>query len=152
MTNSTNLKPETGAESSHDHASRLLRFLAERGTSLSPLLILTHDYPDPDALAAAFGLQHLLHAGFGIESRLGYRGEIGRMENRAMVRLLRIPIRKLPGSGVSPVSPSWTPSPVSTTIPSRPTSTPLSLSTSMPPTSRPTRTSSSWTRNAAPPA
>jgi len=74
----------------------LLRFLAERGTSLSPLMILTHDYPDPDALAAAFGLQHLLHAGFGIESRLGYRGEIGRMENRAMVRLLGIPIRKLP--------------------------------------------------------
>jgi nanoRNase/pAp phosphatase (c-di-AMP/oligoRNAs hydrolase) len=89
-------KSTAPADSAHDHASRLLRFLNERGTSLSPMFILTHDYPDPDALAAAFGLQHLLHAGFGIDSRIGYRGEIGRTENRAMVRLLKIPIHKLP--------------------------------------------------------
>jgi len=89
-------KPAESPDSAQDNASRLLRFLNERGTSLSPMLILTHDYPDPDALAAAFGLQHLLHAGFGIDSRIGYRGEIGRTENRAMVRLLKIPIHKLP--------------------------------------------------------
>lgn len=95
MTTAT-LKSEETPVSAQDHASRLLRFLSEQGTSLSPVLILTHDFPDPDALAAAYGLQHLLHAGFGIDSRIGYRGEIGRTENRAMVRLLKIPIRKLP--------------------------------------------------------
>jgi nanoRNase/pAp phosphatase (c-di-AMP/oligoRNAs hydrolase) len=94
--NLNGLKPDAHPDSAHEHASQLLRFLTERGTSLSPMMILTHDYPDPDALAAAFGLQHLLHAGFGIDSRIGYRGEIGRTENRAMVRLLRIPIHKLP--------------------------------------------------------
>jgi nanoRNase/pAp phosphatase (c-di-AMP/oligoRNAs hydrolase) len=30
---------------------RLLNFLSKRGKKLSPLLILTHDYPDPDAIA-----------------------------------------------------------------------------------------------------
>ena len=58
------------------------------------MLILMHDYPDPDALAAAFGLQHLAGAGFGVETCIAYRGQVGRMENKAMVRLLRIPMRK----------------------------------------------------------
>jgi len=74
------------------HGQVLLDFLGAHKDSLSPLLILTHDFPDPDALAAAYGLQHLARAVFGIESRIAYRGEVGRMENRDMVRLLRIPI------------------------------------------------------------
>lgn len=53
-----------------------------------------HDYPDPDALAAAFGLQHLAGAGFGVETCIAYRGQVGRMENKTMVHLLRIPTRK----------------------------------------------------------
>jgi nanoRNase/pAp phosphatase (c-di-AMP/oligoRNAs hydrolase) len=56
------------------------------------MLILTHDYPDPDALAAAFSLQYLAAAGFGVETCLSYRGQVGRMENKTMVRLLRIPM------------------------------------------------------------
>lgn len=55
---------------------------------------MTHDFPDPDALASAWGLQHLTRA-FGIESRIVYGGTISRAENRAMVKLLRIPIHKL---------------------------------------------------------
>jgi nanoRNase/pAp phosphatase (c-di-AMP/oligoRNAs hydrolase) len=70
----------------------LLDFLRIHKKALSPLLIMTHDVPDPDALAAAFGLQYLAQAAFDIESRIAYRGEVGRMENKAMVRLLRIPI------------------------------------------------------------
>jgi|YelNatPaOPRAMG01_1025707.scaffolds.fasta_scaffold13934_4 nanoRNase/pAp phosphatase (c-di-AMP/oligoRNAs hydrolase) len=75
-------------------AQQLRAFLAEQRQRLSPLLILTHDYPDPDALAAAFGLQHLAHSSFGIECRIAYGAEIGRTENKAMVRLLRIPVHK----------------------------------------------------------
>jgi nanoRNase/pAp phosphatase (c-di-AMP/oligoRNAs hydrolase) len=74
---------------------RLLRFLSARRAKLSPLLILTHDFPDPDALASAFALQHLAQSAFGIQSRIAYGGEIGRTENRAMVRLLKIPIYKV---------------------------------------------------------
>jgi nanoRNase/pAp phosphatase (c-di-AMP/oligoRNAs hydrolase) len=72
----------------------LLRFLARHREELSPLLILTHDFPDPDALASAYGLQHLTQTAFGIQSRIAYGGEVGRTENKTMVRLLRIPIRR----------------------------------------------------------
>jgi nanoRNase/pAp phosphatase (c-di-AMP/oligoRNAs hydrolase) len=76
------------------HGQVLLEFLRSRRAKLSPLLILTHDVPDPDALAAAYGLRYLAQAAFGIEARIAYRGELGRMENKAMVRLLGIPIRQ----------------------------------------------------------
>lgn len=76
------------------HGRQVLEFLHQNRATLSSLLILTHDFPDPDALASAYGLHYLAKVGFGIESRIAYRGEIGRMENRAMVRLLRIPIHR----------------------------------------------------------
>jgi len=77
------------------HARQLLRFLSKRKNLLSPLLVLTHDYPDPDALAAAFALDYLAGQCFGIECKIAYGGVIGRTENRAMVRILRIPVHKL---------------------------------------------------------
>jgi nanoRNase/pAp phosphatase (c-di-AMP/oligoRNAs hydrolase) len=52
-------------------------------------LILTHDNPDPDSLAAALGLRRLLEAQ-GLEAQMALGGIIGRPENRAMVRELRI--------------------------------------------------------------
>jgi len=76
-------------------ATQLLEFLSRRRSALSPLLILTHDFPDPDSLAAAFGLDYLAREAFGVESRIAYRGAIGRTENRAMVRILEIPARRL---------------------------------------------------------
>jgi nanoRNase/pAp phosphatase (c-di-AMP/oligoRNAs hydrolase) len=77
------------------NAQKLLNFLSERKDTLSPLLILTHDYPDPDALASAFGLAHLAQNNFGIASKIAYGGVIGRSENRAMVTILNIPACKL---------------------------------------------------------
>lgn len=88
-------KPIETQPNAVDHAQLLLQFLAERKDTLAPLLILTHDYPDPDALAAAFALQHLAQTGFGIEARIFYGGVVGRTENREMVRLLKIPIHKI---------------------------------------------------------
>ncbi len=75
--------------------SELSRFLQENRDRLSPLLILTHDYPDPDALASAFALSHLAGEGFGIRAKIAYGGTIGRIENQEMVRLLRIPAHKV---------------------------------------------------------
>jgi len=76
------------------HARRLLRFLERERGRISPLLILTHDYPDPDALASASGLLHLARA-FGIEARAVYGGFVGRTENRLMLKLLRLPVHRL---------------------------------------------------------
>jgi nanoRNase/pAp phosphatase (c-di-AMP/oligoRNAs hydrolase) len=82
-------------EGSSPTSKKLLAFLSRRRRGLSPLLILTHDYPDPDALAAACALQYLAREVFGVESRIAYGGVIGRIENRAMVRLLEIPAHRL---------------------------------------------------------
>ncbi len=70
----------------------ILDFLAEKGRSLSPLLILTHNHPDPDAMASAWALAYLADRLHRVRSRIVYGGIIGRMENRMMVRLLHLPI------------------------------------------------------------
>jgi len=59
--------------------------------------IMTHDNPDPDSLAAALGLRALFESS-GIPSTITIGGIIGRAENRAMVRELKIdltPIERL---------------------------------------------------------
>lgn len=70
----------------------ILSYLAEKGRSLSPLLILTHNHPDPDAMASAWALAYLADRLHRVRSRIVYGGIIGRMENQMMVRLLRLPI------------------------------------------------------------
>ncbi|MGD1993040.1 MAG: phosphoesterase [Anaerolineae bacterium] len=59
------------------------------------LLISPHDDPDPDALAAAWGMGELLIHELGIEAVIAFEGIIGRAENRAMVRELGIKLRRL---------------------------------------------------------
>jgi nanoRNase/pAp phosphatase (c-di-AMP/oligoRNAs hydrolase) len=51
-------------------------------------LVLTHDNPDPDALAAAVVLAGILRRAFGRPATAAYGGIIGRAENREMVRTL----------------------------------------------------------------
>ncbi|MBL8634614.1 MAG: DHH family phosphoesterase [Myxococcales bacterium] len=57
-------------------------------------LLLPHDNPDPDSLAAAAGLSLLLGRQ-GIECTIGMAGIIGRAENRAMVRVLSFDLRPI---------------------------------------------------------
>lgn len=75
--------------------NKILKFLSETRENISPLLILTHNYPDPDSIASAFALQYLAENFFNIKTKIAYSGIIGRMENRSMVDLLDIPINKL---------------------------------------------------------
>lgn len=77
------------------HARRLVKLLREKGKSLSPLTILTHDHPDPDALASAWALSHLAQHLGKIRSRIVYGGVIGRAENRVMAERLAVPARPL---------------------------------------------------------
>ena len=77
------------------HARRLVKFLTEKGKSLSPLTILTHDHPDPDSLASAWALAHLAQHLGKVRSRIVYGGMIGRAENRIMAERLLVPARAL---------------------------------------------------------
>jgi nanoRNase/pAp phosphatase (c-di-AMP/oligoRNAs hydrolase) len=54
------------------------------------ILIVAHDNPDPDSLASAFALAHLLLLKTGQESTIAFGGVIGRGENRALVSELEI--------------------------------------------------------------
>src|SRR5690348_4833188 len=55
-------------------------------------LVLTHDNPDPDALASAVLLGRILRRGLGQKVTVAYGGIVGRAENREMVRALRLPL------------------------------------------------------------
>lgn len=63
-------------------------------------LVLTHDNPDPDSMASAVALATVLHSRLGIPTDVAYGGIIGRAENSAFVRVLKLPI--LPISQVDP--------------------------------------------------
>ncbi len=75
--------------------SRIITYLSRNRETLSPLLILPHDYPDPDAIASAFALRYLASKVFGIKATIAHGGVVGRSENRAMVDALRIRMQTL---------------------------------------------------------
>jgi nanoRNase/pAp phosphatase (c-di-AMP/oligoRNAs hydrolase) len=57
-------------------------------------LILIYGSPDPDALASAWALRTLMRR-HAVTPRIGYTGEVGRLENQTMIESLRIPARPL---------------------------------------------------------
>ncbi|MCB0195647.1 MAG: DHH family phosphoesterase [Anaerolineae bacterium] len=61
-----------------------LRSIAGTG----PVLILTHDNPDPDALASGKALATLFREAWGITGRLVYSGLVARAENQAVLKRL----------------------------------------------------------------
>ncbi|MGD8402220.1 MAG: DHH family phosphoesterase [Anaerolineales bacterium] len=61
-----------------------LRSVAGKG----PVLILTHDNPDPDSLASGKALSVLFKEAWNIPSRLVYSGLVARAENHAMLTRL----------------------------------------------------------------
>jgi nanoRNase/pAp phosphatase (c-di-AMP/oligoRNAs hydrolase) len=71
-----------------------VRMAQEIVREASHVLVVAHKNPDPDALAAAFGMRSLLES-FGPKAVIGYSGIIGRAENRAMVRQLGIPVHPI---------------------------------------------------------
>ncbi len=52
-------------------------------------LVILHDYPDPDAIAAAFA-HRLISATYGIDVDITYTGKISHNQNLALVKLLGI--------------------------------------------------------------
>jgi nanoRNase/pAp phosphatase (c-di-AMP/oligoRNAs hydrolase) len=71
-----------------DSVAELIEWVRGRGK----VLIVTHDNPDPDSIAAAVALRHLLLVKTGQNAVIAYGGIVGRGENRSMVELLEIPL------------------------------------------------------------
>jgi nanoRNase/pAp phosphatase (c-di-AMP/oligoRNAs hydrolase) len=66
------------------------RFGSAGAGSTGRWLVLTHDNPDPDALASALLLCTVLRRAFKQRATAAYGGIIGRAENREMVRSLHL--------------------------------------------------------------
>jgi nanoRNase/pAp phosphatase (c-di-AMP/oligoRNAs hydrolase) len=66
--------------------------LVQYARSHERALILTHDNPDPDSIAAGVALAYLLEKLAGVEAIVAYGGIVGRSENRALVKVLKLPV------------------------------------------------------------
>ncbi len=79
-------------------SARLLNVLK----GYSRVLVVTHDNPDPDAVAAGWGIVSLVKECLRKRARLIGGGDILRAENRHMVRLLGAPIELVSGIACPP--------------------------------------------------
>lgn len=70
-----------------------LRDLCDIAADARKVLILTHDNPDPDALASCVALRHVLKHAARRDSVIAHGGSIGRPENRTVARSLRAGMR-----------------------------------------------------------
>lgn len=82
-----------------ERARRLHRLLATLRDVAEPLVVVAHDNPDPDAIAAALALVDVADR-VGVEAEAGYTGRISHQENRALVNLLELDLRDLDGVDV----------------------------------------------------
>jgi len=72
------------------------RLLAVLQAFHGELVVVAHDNPDPDAIAAGWGLAHLIKVKLGRNVRLVSRGAVMRAENIRMVQLTQPPLEFVP--------------------------------------------------------
>lgn len=72
-----------------------VNFLLEAVRQHQQVLILPHNDPDPDAIASTVAMHHILTQLTPVKADIGYRGIIGRAENRALARYLNYPLMAL---------------------------------------------------------
>jgi nanoRNase/pAp phosphatase (c-di-AMP/oligoRNAs hydrolase) len=78
-----------------------LDLLLEAVGDAATILILPHNDPDPDAIASAVALRHLLTDALNVESTIAYQGIVGRAENQALLHYLGQPLRPLTDTDLS---------------------------------------------------
>ncbi len=78
-----------------DPSSKQLDSLRAALPAKGRVLIVPHDYPDPDALAAAAAVELLLKHRFGLSGQIVFTGIVSRAENREMLRHFRYKWRLL---------------------------------------------------------
>ena len=79
----------------------MLNLLLQAVGAAPQLLILTHNNPDPDAIASGVALRYLLTEQLNVDSQIVYQGLVGRAENKALVRYLVHPLRTLTASDLT---------------------------------------------------
>jgi len=89
-----------GKNGSNGGGEGLLERLAPIVKRKRKVLIITHDNPDPDGLASAYALKYLLYAKWRVGSLIAYGGLIGRAENAALIKHLKIEARHISGVNV----------------------------------------------------
>jgi len=82
-------------KSTHENRRLKLERLVDFARSHERALIVTHDNPDPDSLASAVALAHIIEHLAGVDSVVAYGGIVGRAENRAFIRVLKLPVMPL---------------------------------------------------------
>jgi nanoRNase/pAp phosphatase (c-di-AMP/oligoRNAs hydrolase) len=82
------LRSKTARDTQRVKLDRLIQY----SKSHKKALVLTHDNPDPDSIASAVALAHLLEHMAGVPAAVAYGGIVGRAENRALVRVLKLPV------------------------------------------------------------
>jgi len=86
-----------GKENASTGALEKLERLGEVVARAQRILVLSHTNPDPDSIGASAALAFLIETRWGKEATLAYDGLLGRLENRAMVEHLQLPLRELRG-------------------------------------------------------
>ncbi len=85
---------QSGPKNPRRPAGEVVERLSEMRWALGgaeSVLVLTHDNPDPDAIASAAGLGFLVERLSGVPVTLSFGGIIGRAENRALMEELDVP-------------------------------------------------------------
>jgi len=84
--------PQTPEERMEETVAQRAARLVSLAKRRKRALILTHDNPDPDSMAAALALAQIFEEKASLRSTIAYGGIIGRAENRAMIKTLKLPI------------------------------------------------------------
>jgi len=96
---------ESGPKTPRRPAAGVTEKLAEMRRSLAGatrVLVVTHDNPDPDAIASAAGLGFLLERTASLPVKLAFGGIIGRAENRALMEELDMPFERFDNLVIEP--------------------------------------------------
>ncbi len=80
-----------GLRHSKEHSDAMLEWLQGKGKTI----IIIHDNPDPDCLASAMALRHLLAMKLSRDAVITFSGMIGRSENIALAKELEITLTPL---------------------------------------------------------
>jgi nanoRNase/pAp phosphatase (c-di-AMP/oligoRNAs hydrolase) len=78
--------PVSSPRNSKEFSDEMLEWLRGKGRTI----IIIHDNPDPDCLASAMALRHLLAMKLSRDAVIAFSGMIGRSENIAMAKELEI--------------------------------------------------------------
>lgn len=86
-----------------EHTERLAELL-RAVEDAEEVVVITHDNPDPDAIASAGALGFLLERTAGVEVTLAFGGIVGRAENRALIEELGVQFQRIGKLDLSPAA------------------------------------------------